>query len=325
MKIMNSISQPEYTPVKVTKKQIGGALLIDVSSWIFWILFSLRNKYLHTRKHYPEFKYSLSDYIMANVHTAMHRSIERFQETHQTSLLVMARDSCRETIWRLKRYDRYKTQRRNFTRHRGEDIDFSQIFQEIYAKVYERVVEEKGAISLKVETTEADDIIAIVTKELVSKNQMRVIIIADDNDYFQLLELPKVEAYNLSGISLRDILHGVSPRDYLRSKILKGDRSDNIPACKSIQNLSPLKLKTLSLWEARTLIKIGMLRTKFMNPEEVCELQSNPRLIRKKMEQDPIFREDYVRNARLIDMHYIPHEITAKIIETWNIKYETNH
>jgi 5'-3' exonuclease len=309
-----------HNNIKQVKELFDGVLLIDVSSWIFWILFRLRNKFLYTKKLNPKFSHSLIEYIMANIHTYMTKSILQLKSTHKADLVVFARDSSRDTVWRLKRFDRYKTHRRNFIRHKGDNVDFSNFFTEIYSKVYDRIVTETGAIALKVTSTEADDIIAIVTKELVTKYEMRVTIIADDNDFYQLLELPNVEAYNLSGKSFRDVLKHILPKFYLRKKFLEGDRSDNIPACKLTENLSNLKLTNITLHDAQELIKIGMLRTRFITHEEVYELQSNAREIKIKLEADPIFREDYIRNIKLIDMKYIPIEIINNIMEIWNEK-----
>ena len=325
-KRMNSINEPEFIPTKSSKN--GGYLVIDCSSWLFRLIFLLRNKYkylskvtLTNLKKKPKrmknliFQKGMSwhDFVIENIKSCMKDHIIMYHTKYHTNKTVVCRDG--NDYWRKKLYENYKAQRKSYTRHKGEDLILSNIFSDIYTNIYPSFIEEMGALHLKVDGAEADDIIAIITRDIIDTRQSRVVIIADDYDYFQLMELPSVEVYNLSGEHFRKLKPNVTPRNYLRSKIMKGDKSDNIPPCKIIvDKWGFLATKSLTLWEAENLIRQGALEIQRIPAEIAQQLSCKPKKIKQLAKKDPIFNKYYLRNAHLIDMTYIPNSIEDAII-----------
>lgn len=302
-----------YTDNKDNK----GILLIDVSSWLYWVLFSLRNRYitLCEKKKNNVYK-NFDDYVSKNSYRFMKESILRFHKTHGTSKVIFAFDSPRANIWRTQYFDEYKSQRRKLTRHRGEDVNFIDILTNIYENILERLSMEINAFSIKIEEAEADDVIAVLVKK-ISKNNVsnsKIVIMADDYDYFQLLNYPFVSAFNFSGKDFREIIHS-DPKKYLRYKILRGDRSDNIPRCQRLDNNSEneIDLSKFNNEEKLRLLNLGLLRIRFICRDEIKLLEEDPKLIIEWMDNDPIFQKDWIRNSYLIDMLYIPKEIENTI------------
>ena len=93
-------------------------------------------------------------------------------------------------------------------------------------------IKRTGALLFHYDDTEADDIIAVLCQYIRSqKPNLDIIIIANDNDYLQLVD-PHLKIIDFKNKIISDkVLDINNPKYGLTIKILLGDRSDNIPAC----------------------------------------------------------------------------------------------
>jgi len=134
----------------------------------------------------------------------------------------MAFDS--KKLWRKQIYKEYKA-------HRKEARDKSTIDFIAFFKVLDAFMPQmKEAFTnfhlLKIDECEADDIIAILTKEKFKQSE-KVTIISTDKDFIQLLNQRNVDLYNpIKKANVKSI----NPAKDLQIKILMGDVSDNIPS-----------------------------------------------------------------------------------------------
>lgn len=113
------------------------------------------------------------------------------------------------------------------------------------------VLSALGIPVLDKEGYEADDIIGTLCKKAVSLG-LKPVIVSGDADVFQLVDMPAEVIYTRKGISdtvrydgekLRERF-GLSARQYIDLKALKGDPSDNIPGVPGVGEKTAIKLLT---------------------------------------------------------------------------------
>ncbi len=135
-------------------------------------------------------------------------------------IIIMGKDCRREKIWRMNVFPAYKANRvyDNFEGGPFFELAYDTIFKESDVKHI-----------LKHKSLEADDCIAIASKKLINNPNNNVTIITSDTDYLQLLQ-PRIQIYNLKLKPLQTEKNSTGdPNKDLFIKIVKGDKSDNIP------------------------------------------------------------------------------------------------
>ena len=296
------------------KKNKGGYLLIDVSSMLFHIVFTLIN--LFDQKH----KSSLPEpeekrlYILKHFRRCFMHKIRTLVAVYQTTKLVFARDVHKHEIWRNKIFDKYKTQRKTITKHKGCSVSLGDYFSSIYRYLYDNLVIDLDAITVKIPEAEADDVIGVLTHYLTFQEE-RVVIVSDDCDFYPLLHRPSVEAYDTHGENFLKKFRNITPLGYMRLKILCGDKSDNIPGCQMlVDQFGILKKRHITIDEAQMFLKLGIFKIGHMDHKYAMRLQANPGIIVELRESDPLFNQHYTRNTTLIDMHHIPDPIRQAIV-----------
>ena len=137
---------------------------------------------------------------------------------------------------------------------------------------------------LMVEGAEADDVIACVCKNL-AKDYKRTILYASDKDF---LQLEGIDQYNLFGQKVEPKLGDklITPKEYLKCKILLGDGSDNI---------------------AKVFSGVG--------PKKALKLVNDPEALKKKLLEDQNARKQFALNKKLISFDEIPEELEKHIVE----------
>lgn len=137
---------------------------------------------------------------------------------------------------------------------------------------------------LMVEGAEADDVIACVCKNL-AKDYKRTILYASDKDF---LQLEGIDQYNLFGQKVEPKLGDklITPKEYLKCKILLGDGSDNI---------------------AKVFSGVG--------PKKALKLVNDPEVLKKKLLEDQNARKQFALNKKLISFDEIPEELEKHIVE----------
>ena len=137
---------------------------------------------------------------------------------------------------------------------------------------------------LMVEGAEADDVIACVCKNL-AKDYKRTILYASDKDF---LQLEGIDQYNLFGQKVEPKLGDklITPKEYLKCKILLGDGSDNI---------------------SKVFSGVG--------PKKALKLVNDPEALQKKLLEDQNARKQFALNKKLISFDEIPEELEKHIVE----------
>lgn len=137
-----------------------------------------------------------------------------------------------------------------------------------------------------IEGAEGDDVAYVATQYL--RNQYdSIIVITKDSDFNQLLNDDKVKIYSHYSDNMTECLN---PTDYIETKILSGDSSDNINGI-----ALPNKRKKLGAGNAKTLY------------ENTADLFN-----KAKTEG---WDNQYIRNQKLINFKYIPTHVQRMICE----------
>lgn len=210
----------------------------------------------------------------------------------KNSILVFCCDSQRGTLWRKKLYNDYKEGRVDLSIKNN----FKSVFKYTFKKLIPKIIKEAKYPSymFKLNKIEADDLIAIISKELIRKKKnMDIIIISSDDDFTQLLNKNikiidfKKKVFNQNEEKQSKLL--------LYKKILLGDCSDNIPS------VLPKDRKILSLKRRKKILEDHKELTLFLN-------------------ENPQYLKQYEINKKLIDFNYMPNNIIKKIKEKIPIK-----
>ena len=216
----------------------------------------------------------------------------RSRFTEEYGELVICCDS--KHYWRRDYFPNYKANRKKDRESSGYDWNFifttlNSVRDEIKEYFPYKVIEIYGA--------EADDIIAILTKQV--QDDPDNIIISSDKDFIQLHGL-HVQQY--SPVS-KKLVNNISPLEYLREHIIKGDRSDGVPNV-----LSPDDTFTESKRQKPIRKTMLITLTEAMDkwePKDLFQLA--------KCNRDTWVR-NWQRNETLIDLGKIPQDIRDKIL-----------
>ena len=194
--------------------------------------------------------------------------------------MVLAADS--GNVWRKQVFPNYKANRKEA--RQKSDHDWPAIF-EILTTIRKELKENMPYRYVELDTTEADDIIAVLVKK---HHDQKILILSGDKDFIQLHN-KNVQQY--SPVLNKFIGKDETPSIYIKEHILKGDRSDGVPNVLSDDNVfiegrrqRPLSKKKINSWVEEV----------FMTFTE--EEQKN-----------------YNRNRKLIDLNCIPQELEDKI------------
>ena len=193
--------------------------------------------------------------------------------------MVIACDS--KNVWRRQVFPNYKAGRKA-NREKSEH-NWELIF-DILAKVKEEIKQFLPYKVVELETAEADDIIAVLTRRVKEK----ILILSGDKDFIQLHN-ERIKQYN--PVLNKFVGKDENPSLYIREHILRGDRSDGIPNVLSDDNVfiegrrqTPLSKKKIEAWVNEVV------------PTFTEEQQKN-----------------YERNRQLIDLNCVPKELEDKI------------
>jgi len=201
--------------------------------------------------------------------------------------IVIACDN--KNYWRRKLFPYYKANRKKNIEK--SELDWASIF-ECMNKIRAELKEFFPYKVIDVETAEADDIIATLTKMVIGTGE-KVLILSGDKDFIQLHKYPHVTQYD--PVRKKNITND-NPERYLEEHILKGDSGDGIPNILSSDNCFVVgeRQKPMTQKKIDAFIELGIIG-KFDHPN---------------------FR-NYVRNDTLINLDRIPEEVSVKIQESY--------
>ena len=186
--------------------------------------------------------------------------------------------------WRRDYFPLYKANRKKA--RENDSMDWTLIFDTLH-KVKMEIKENFPYRYMYVENSEADDIIAVLTKQ----SKEPVLIVSGDKDFQQLHKYDYVKQWspNLNKFVVQD-----RPDEFLKEHTLKGDKSDGIPNILSNDNCFAEGIRQTPLRKA--------LFDTYM---------------RINIENDDKYYRNYLRNQTLIDFDFIPEDVESRILEEY--------
>lgn len=265
--LMNLISE-EHKKVIERFNNLDKTVIIDGTNMAYRTVFSA----IHFNPEDNE-KFFFWKHMMMN---SLLNTIKKFQP----SKIILAFDS--RPSWRYTIYSDYKNKRKAI---RDKSVVNFDLFHPVLNSFIEDIKKTfTNFYVMEVESSEADDIIAVLTEYLYAQNK-EILIISTDKDMNQLMCFPNVRQYD----PLKNkFFQSLNYKQELELKILTGDKSDNIP---------PIK-KKCGIVTATSILQKGL-----------SDFLSN---------SDKDVNENYIRNKTLIDFNYIPTDIKMKIINKYN-------
>ena len=189
--------------------------------------------------------------------------------------------------WRKEYFPFYKANRKK-TREKSS-LDWHLIF-DMLAKFKQELKENFPYKVIDVEGAEADDIIGTLVPRHAAHE--KILILSSDGDFLQLQQNHNVKQYNPSQ---KKYVISPNPIMDLKEKIIRGDKGDGIPNVLSSSDCFVRDLRQTPITQ-KVLDKL---------------------MGESYLEQTETIKVNFVRNATLIDLSFIPVEIKEKIINTY--------
>lgn len=237
--------------------------------------------------------------------------------------------------WRKNRFKLYKAKR-------NEEREKSPLNWEEFYKTVNRlikVINDNTKIKIiQTKEAEADDIIFVLAREFSYKN-IPVNVVTSDKDIKQVLRFNGVNMFD--PIKKEDVKNW-NPKDLL-VHILAGDEGDGVPSIKDGTSFSPEFLKHLKnnkilIEDVNIVTKLEIFDnvynsfegTKIFKPGQFAQGKAKKIVddgsLRKELKLNPMFKEHFIRNRKLIDMRKIPKDIMERILHTYeNISPKSNN
>ena len=167
------------------------------------------------------------------------RTIQSLSKSYEAARTIVCFDFGK-SYYRMDMHEEYKG-----TRKKPQDEDEIKKYEDFFA-VLNDLPDQLDEEVLKFRGVEADDILAWITQN-VSERYEHTWVVSSDRDLYQLVD-DNVSIFNIFGRrevtveSLRDDFN-VSPSEYMLSRIIEGDKSDNILG---IEGIGPKRAQTLA-------------------------------------------------------------------------------
>lgn len=329
-------------------------LLVDSSYLIFYRFFALRLWYkkAHKDEVIDEHKWMENPQFMEKYDKLFFEGIKKICKKRKIPLnnIIFSFDARCYNVWRSKLTNNYKSTRKES--HTKSKFFCYQIFKHAEEKLIKPYNNGRN-ITMFHENAEADDINAILSRILSTKTSQNIYIIASDADYIQLcnkknnLDEPQIQIIDIknNNIWTKYIKPNFNSNQFLISKILLGDNSDNIPSCNfktSIlvdNNILITKLTSLNVWTKCTKSLVAKILEN-TNSEIYklleCVIQKNRKFVKDRndicaielengdkqitdLELDNITEDGYfTKNQIIIDFECIPTNLKNQIIKLFD-------
>ena len=191
------------------------------------------------------------------------------------------------TYWRKQFFPFYKANRKK--NRDKSDLDWHLIF-DMLSKFKQELKDNFPYKVLDIEGAEADDIIGTLVPRHSAHE--KILILSSDGDFLQLQNYPNVKQYNPSQ---KKYVVSPNPIMDLKEKIIRGDKGDGIPNV-----FSP-----------------GDCFVRDLRQKPITKSVLDKMLQEAWTDQNESVKANYMRNATLIDLSFIPVEIKEKIINTY--------
>lgn len=198
-------------------------------------------------------------------------------------------DDVSRNYWRKQSiFKEYKSHRKSVPSFFNAGKAFRYLYEIILPQL--ELEEFFGIKSILVDSAEADDIIMTLVRRMKHNNNC---IIATDHDMIQVLDKARMfdlqgKEINISYISNKCIgSEDMTSETYLKTKLLVGDKSDNIP---------------------QVFERVGW--------KKAWDLMSDKETLKEKLKDQQAFNRLQL-NSKLIDCKYIPSDIQKDIIKSY--------
>ncbi len=203
------------------------------------------------------------------------------KKTFDNSQIIFCMDSPKEKLWRTQIQCDYKADR--------ADMSLKHNFKPVFAYTYDTMIPQfiksnpKSIYKLRVDSMEADDLIAIISMYLERKEPNKTVyLVSGDADFLQL------GRPNLTFINYKAkkpiVLTKEQASSALREKIITGDTSDCIPS------IFP--------------------KGKRANKKQILESDEK---LNEYLQTNPEAKNQYETNKKMIDFRYIPKQYVSKV------------
>ena len=189
--------------------------------------------------------------------------------------------------WRKEYFPFYKANRKK--NRDKSDLDWHMIF-DMLAKFKVELKENFPYKVLDVEGAEADDIIGTLVPRHAPHE--KILILSSDGDFLQLQQNHNVKQYNPSQ---KKYVVSPNPIMDLKEKIIRGDKGDGIP----------------------NIFSPGDCFVRDLRQKPITKAILDKMLQEAWTDQNETIKANYMRNATLIDLSFIPVEIKEKIINNY--------
>lgn len=196
--------------------------------------------------------------------------------------------------WRKQVFPHYKWKRGKDKQASLVDWDMIDDFKDTFEK---ELQEELGYKVMRVQSAEADDVIAVLTKHLHQSE--KVLILSSDKDFPQLFKYPNVTQYSPAK---KDYWEIEDPRYYLFCHIVGGDVDDGIPNI-----LSPNNCLVDGFKRKQTPVFKKKLPDWYKQGFKACCQEWGEAAVKR-----------WHQNRKLIDFDQIPAGIMDRIMDTYN-------
>jgi hypothetical protein len=193
-----------------------------------------------------------------------------------------------KNYWRKQIFPYYKANRKKA--RDASDMDWNTVF-EFFNKIRSEIQEFFPYRLIKVDTAEADDIIATLVKKYSVEGE-EILILSGDKDFIQLHKYPNVKQYD--PVRKKMINHD-DPNKFLYEHVLRGDVGDGIPNIFSDDDTFVINKRQKPLSQKKI--------DNFYN---------------KSGNLDDIYLRNFSRNQQLIDLNFIPDKIKNSVIDKYN-------
>ena len=237
----------------------------------------------------------------------------------EPSKVIFAFDGKRS--WRYNIYPEYKANRKAARAKQKNTIDFDAWFPIFNEFVDELRTVFSNMYVIQLPHCEADDVMAILSRDVFGGKNTRVINVTSDSDLHQLMAIKNVDQYDG-----KKLVKCVNPDKEIELKVIAGDTSDNIKGIRrgvgkaTAEKVFQTGVDEFILLETNKIITskdVEKVQKQFPNiPLQGMEIPKIRELLKHTM------RENYKLNTQLIKFEHIPIDIKQKILNTYT-DYET--
>jgi len=167
------------------------------------------------------------------------RTIQSLAKSYEAARTIVCFDFGK-SYYRMEMHEEYKG-----TRKKPQDEDEIKKYEDFFA-VLNALPDQLDEEVLKFRGVEADDILAWITQNM-SDRYDHTWIVSSDRDLYQLID-DNISIFNIFGrkeVTLQTLQEDfeVNPSEYLLSRIIEGDKSDNILG---IEGIGPKRAQALA-------------------------------------------------------------------------------